>query len=145
MHGSACLSLSKTPDLVEIITMLYYYYSSLPDYQLSLSSSFAVKISVINITPLRRGLSTSIHSSAPRGLKSTYWFLYTNLKNTLSNCSYTYIDHKTCKKINIYNCYVRAPTNSFLMRHGHLPAPPSKSFPTPSTWNPSLKYDKYIS
>ena len=45
------------------------------------------------------GLSTSIHSSAPRGSKSTYWFLYTNLKNTFPNCSYTYIDHKTCKKI----------------------------------------------
>ena len=64
---------------------------------------------------LGRGLSTSIHSSAPRGLKSTYWFLYTNLKNTLSNCSYTYIDHKTCKKINIYNCYVRARTHLHLV------------------------------
>ena len=55
-----------------------------------------------------RGLSTSIHYSAPRGLKSTYWFLYTNLKNTPSNFSYLYIDHKTCTKINIYNCYVHA-------------------------------------
>ena len=64
---------------------------------------------------LRRGLSTSIHFSAPRGLRSTYRFLYTNLKNSLLNGSYTYIDQKTCKKIYIYNCYVRARTHSHLV------------------------------
>ena len=58
---------------------------------------------VFSLEDVCRGLSTSRHSSAPRGLKSTYWFLYTILNNTLSNCSYTYIDHKTYKKINIYN------------------------------------------
>ena len=46
-------------------------------------------------------LSTSLHSSAPKGSKSTYWFLYWSLKKTLKICSYTYIDHKTCKQIHL--------------------------------------------
>ena len=36
-------------------------------------------------TCLGRGLSTSLHSSAPRGSKSTYWFLYINFKSKLLN------------------------------------------------------------
>ena len=33
---------------------------------------------------------------------------FAEIKNTLPNCSYTYIDNKTCKTNNLYNCYVRA-------------------------------------
>ena len=36
-------------------------------------------------------------------------------KKELSNCSCTYIDHKTCNKNNLHNCYVHACTQPYLV------------------------------
>ena len=55
----------------------------------------------VNLHPIdcdggvRCAMSTSLHSNTPGGSKSTYWFLNTNYKKTLPDCSYTYIaiDH----------------------------------------------------
>ena len=63
---------------------------------------------LMEVTGLRWG-RTFIHSSAPRGSRSIYWFLYSNLKTTLSSCSYRYKDHKTWQRY-IADSYMRACT-----------------------------------
>ena len=47
----------------------------------------------------------------------SYWFIYRNLKITLFNCFYTYIDHKTCNKIilRLLNACMHINTLRFLL------------------------------
>ena len=79
--GQICLHIRNPLVSLDKIFMFVFHYK----VKNVLKLGFSNLNNTVDQNWLWWGLSTSIHSSAPKGSKSNYWFIYRKFKNYTSN------------------------------------------------------------